>query len=444
MMTKPIRQTRSGAWAVMALAIIMPQLVLAQETEDEERNIRYGGTLYLDALYMQNASRTPVEENQVDEPQTRYGTNLFGSVNTDQIELSADYDFYQNDYYEDTQRDRFIRTGRSELVLGTENTFYQLDVAHSTQRFLTDPTGPSTLENTDQRDIVSVSPLLRLRPGANNISVAGHYSNIVYKETDINDSERVGFGIDWNRRISPLYSIGLGYLENEIDYELGDTGDYTYRRAAFTFASNLRLVSYRLEIGANEAEPLEGEAVDGVYYDFELLYGRPSNTWSLTAQRSITDTSLGNANNPFFSEGITSDVSRNIQDRLERRSVGANWRSDFLCYRCDLSLRAGYEDERYFTTSSENRSEHFVGSILRYRLRPSVSLNFSLEYTFRDFEDGGLSRDYNVVDAMVAVEFDPFLRYFHTQVWYEHERRIPVSGSQYYTNAVGITLAYDF
>ena len=421
-----------------------PQALLAQVQEEEEEQLAsYGGVIYVESRFVDNALRS-VSDRKVTEFQAEYGADIWARVERELVNLSADYQFYQNEYLEDSQEDRFIHTGQSALVLGTENTFYQLDLGHSTQRFLADPGGPVILSNTDQRDITTVSPLLRLRPGRNSISIRGHYARVVYKETDFNNSERIGYSVNWLRDVTPIHSIGVDYMENDVEYEVNSDGDYLYRRGAFIVAAELRLLQYSLQLGANEVEPVTGRAVDGLYYDLAVAYGSYRNTWSFTAQQNITDTSLGNANSPFFSEGITTDVSRFVQDQLERTSYGLAWRSDFLCGRCDLTVRAGYEDESYFNVLTENRIEKFGGLSLSYRLRPSTNLEFILGHTRRDFAEGGRSEDYRQSTAVVALDFESVLRYFETRLWYGYENREPDVGLNYVVNSVGITLGYVF
>jgi hypothetical protein len=427
---------------LLAGAAATPTLTMAQV--EDEQVVRFGGTLYAEMRYLQNASRTPIEEQEVDEAQARYGANLMASIERELVELAADYNLYQNEYAENTQQDRFIRTGQSSIVVGTEKTFYQLEAAHSTQRFLANPAGPTILSNTDQRDITTVSPLLRLQPGHNSISVVGHYADIRYKEMDNNDSERIGAGITLLRKASPIYTYGLSALENHVDFAVGDAADYKYRKAAFVFDAQLRLLRYEIEVGANEAVPDSGPSVDALYYDLSFVYGRYRNSWQFTAERNITDTSLGNANDPFFSEGITSDVSTVVQDHLERRSFGFIWRSDFLCERCDVSLRAGYEDERYFEITTEDEEEVFGGVALGYRLRPSITLDVLLDHRQRDFADGGRNADYDESALTVALDTSEIFRYLTARYWVRHERRDPISGNGYSTNAVGVTLAYEF
>ncbi len=420
-----------------------PRALLAQVQEEEEQVASYGGLIYVESRFVDNALRS-VNDNKITEFQVEYGADVWARVERELVDLSADYQFYQNEYLEDSQEDRFIHTGQSALVLGTENTFYQLDLGHSTQRFLADPGGPVILSNTDQRDITTVSPLLRLRPGRNNISIAGHYARIIYKETDFNNSERIGYSVNWLRDVTPIHSIGVDYMENEVEYEVNSNGDYLYRRGAFIVSAELRLLQYSLQLGVNEVEPVMGRAVDGLYYDLAVAYGSYRNTWSFTAQQTITDTSLGNANSPFFSEGITTDVSRFVQDQLERTSYGLAWRSDFLCVRCDLTIRAGYENESYFNVFTENRVETFGGLAFSYRLRPSTNLELTFGHTEREFAEGGRSQDYRQSTTIVALDFESVLRYFETRLWYGYENREPDVGLNYVVNSAGITLGYAF
>lgn len=423
----------------------------AQETTelpqgDNEPQIQFGGDLYVEAQQVFNANRTPVDDDQVEELQTRYGANLRGSIDREIVSLLADYDFYQNDYSEDTQEDRFIRTGRSSLIVGTEQTFYQLDVTHSTQRFLRDPEGPAILANTDQRDVTSATPLLRLRRGTvGSVAVVGHFADVRYKSSDLNNSERYGFGLQALRDTSPVHTLGLTFLQNEIDYKYGEAGDYTYRRAAVTFGAELRELNYSIELGANEADPMLGEGGDGLFFDLGVTHTTYDSRWTFTAHQSITDTSLGNANDPFFSEGFTSDVSPLVQDQLERRSLGASVQSAMLCRRCEVSLRIGYEDESYFNVVTEDNEESFVATALGYQLRPSVALQLSLDHRIREFQNSATVNDYAESSVALAVDVDPFYRYLRLRFWLEHDyRHADTAGQSYGVSYIGTGLSYRF
>lgn len=428
---------------IFLLAPVIPGFAFAQEGETEQQAI-FSGALYVEARNVQNANRTVVEASQVTEVQTEYGARLAAAIDRELIELSAEYRFAQYNFSESTQEDRFIYTGQSALIFGTQNTWYQLEIEHSTQRFLVNPIGPTILANTDQRNITTASPRLRLQPGNNNIVIAGHYADIRYEEIDLNNSQRMGVSLAWLREASPLYTYGVRVLQNDVDYEFSTAADYTYRRASVVFNAELRLLDYTLQIGANEAVPEVGSSVSRLFYDLEINYNHYSNSWFLTAQRSITDTSLGNANNPFFSEGITADVSSMVQDQLERSSYGIGWRSKFPCPLCEVAIRAGYEEEEYFTVTAENQSEIFVGTTFSYLLRPSITLEFSLNHRRRDFAEVERYDDYRESTAIAAVDITPVFRYFAMRFWGEYENRNPEAGASYSSRALGITLAYEF
>ncbi len=435
-------------WLSVGLLAAAPQYSLAQthpDEEEEEQSVWWAGALYVESVLVDNALRTSDESRKIEEVQLEYGADIQAGIDRELIALSADYNFAQNEYSEDSQDSRFTRTGQSELVLGSDTTFYQLNVSHSTQRFLADPAGPAILANTDQRDVLAASPLLRLQPGSGNrIAVIGHYAQIGYKETDLNDSERTGFGVSWLRDMSPVHTLGVNYMENDITYDINSSGDYTYRRAALEFHSELRRLKYAIQVGANEVEPVNGQIVDGLYYDLNILHGSHRNTWTLTAQQMITDTSLGNANNPFFSKGITSDASSIVQDQLERTSFGFAWRSDFFCFRCDVTLRAGYEEEVYFNVVTENKTEYFAGVGLNYRLRPTANVEFFLDHGRKEFAPGGRSSDYSETSFVLALDIEPVFRHFNTRFWYELEYRQPEMGNDYAVNGVGLLLGYVF
>lgn len=343
-----------------------------------QRDYELGGSLSLRPMYVQNATGTIEDDEQVDEVQIELGATLDAQWQREISQLDVDYEVTQTRYQDETQPDESRWQGQSQWVLGNDATFYGLDISHSVRRFLSDPTSsPTILANSVEREILSVSPKLQSRFGsANTFAISYHFVDIGFDADDTNDAERTGVEFSVLRDVSPTRSASIEAGVRNVDFDVGgDDGDYDIRYVNLNWIVENRTFDYVLSLGYYEAEPVLGTDT------FSSPVGRldvitrlqAGNRVSFFALREASDTSQGNGNDAFFSTQIIYDGNISQRDNTIRNSYGVDWVYEQLCQGCELSITAGIERYDYMTIEVNDYRRRFLEAAFGYDISRYLS-----------------------------------------------------------------------
>ena len=339
--------------------------------------------------YVKNATGTVVEAEEVDEVQHEYGASITGQWLSAITELGLDYQHTDTRYNKESQPDGTFRDGESRFILGNDTTYYHLTMEHSIRRVLRAPgAATAVLENSEERQISRVVPMLRARINrANSLALAYSFTDVRFEDTEENSSKRYGLQFQYLRDVSPSMDASLRLGNNNVDYTVGDNADYDENFANIGVTVERRFIAYSLRAGVTEITPEVGEKEKSTTFDLRLTGDLAGNLFDVFGSRSISDSSVGNGNDAFFSEGVSFDGGGSDRDQIVRTAVGLSWDYEYLCSRCVLAVSIGREQADYLNLSENDSEQRFVDASLGYQMRRDLSVLFSYRNTDTKFTD---------------------------------------------------------
>ncbi len=344
---------------------------------------------YINPQTVDNAFNAASGEAKESEVQTEVGTVLAGSWQSEQIRLLVDYQYSETNFEKESQQEEVQKGGESELVLGNDDTYYQFTANHSVRRILREPnTVIFDLSNSEERQITSVTPLLRARLGkATTFGLAYNHSSVDFADSELDNSSRNDVRLILRRDVSPLTDLTLTAGTRDVDFDFSDGADYALDFVNLGVEFEHRRYRYGLEVGYSEVTPEIGEDQSSATFDFVFESEIMGSVLQLFIQRNVSDSSMGNENDSFFAEEVSLDGAQGAQDQVEREAVGLAWGYDNLCSRCALSLNIGGEKASYFNLSENDTKETFYGVELSYDFSRRLGLAASQRYSQSQFVD---------------------------------------------------------
>lgn len=296
------------------------------------------------------------------------------------LAAAANYQATETRYDKDSQEDRSVVEGSSQLQLGQPRHPIDLLVTHSRRRVLNAPDAVDLLANNDEREILTAAPGLRWRASdVDLLALRGHYSTIDYRFSPGLESERTGGSMFWSRQLSETDQLDMTAQTMDVAFDALPTLDYRFDAYDIGYEVSLRRLQYRLQLGYNETTPEVGGGLSSPSFLVEGLYTSGVHDWQLNAQRFITDSSSGSGNRGDLSEFLPGDATTGEIDQIERTEIELDWSTEAFCQRCDTGV-ALYTRSDDYRQVDEDGSASGVRINMRYELsrRSSASLTWSL------------------------------------------------------------------
>ena len=409
-----------------------------------DKKIYFNAALGLGVSQVENANRTSQKGSQVDEIQTRSEFSFSSAYYGDIIyEASAEYKIFHDDFGDDSQESDLSIVGESNLVLGGENTFYDLGVSHSSKIFLIDPEAANITTNQDDRNIATIFGTLRTAPEkANVFSLGGSFTNVSYSEFDINDSDRDVVYLGYTRNINSVTTAGITLSSSNTDFEFNDATDYKYKRANFFVSRTLRHINYSVFLGQYFFESTGSTDEDsGLYGQFDINYNAGAVNFFVHAERDITDTSLGNNNNAS-SASASVDGRISEQDQILRKYFRAGVSFGLLCDRCNFQIDIGREDELYFNLTDESSTSNFFNILADYEPLNNLTLAMNARYSDFSYDMRENSNDYDYIILRASASFTEIKRDLSAEIFIESLARNFDVGDGYDSYSLGLNIKY--
>ncbi len=336
------------------------------------------------AFGVPDGSQDPERETQME-----YGASVQSVWTSELAELEVDYQYSETDFDKDSQQDGTFRVGESSLTLGNDISFYQITGEHSIRRVLRQPNAVVIdLGNSEERQILSVMPLLRARLNeANSLAVAYSFTQVDFEDSEDNSSTRDDVQLQFHRNISPLSDLQFLVGTRTVDYDTSDEADYDLKFASIELAVEQRLFSYSIAFGYSEITPEFGEKDSSNTFEFVLSSEVAGNRFEVFTSKIVSDTSTGNANDSFFAEEVSFDGGQEARDQVVRTAAGGSWEYEFLCGRCTLSASLGSEKIEHFNFSVNDTKETFFDLTFGYQFSRQLMGRFSYRESDSEFPD---------------------------------------------------------
>ena len=357
---------------------------LATATAQTTQNERFWSLeLGLETEYTDNANksrRQKISERQ-DEANLRLGLEHENSW----MKLEGDYNASERRFDKDTQENRSRLEGESRLELGKDQDPAQLEISNSRRTQLNSPDDDNLLSNTDEREIWTAEPTLRWRTGdANTLSFRGTYSDIRFRDNAERDSDRKGGSLFWQRNLSATDRLIFSGQFFDIGFDARPELDYELTRANLTYQTQLRRLSYRLQLGYEESDRENGQSFSEPSYEVEVGYDSGVHRLELYADRFISDNSTGGGNRGEFDNFNPVDAAGGQLDQLERTNIELTWSTDILCSRCSFNLRVFYQDDD-FLERRDDLTETGAEARLSYQLSRQSTVGLRVRRRTQDF-----------------------------------------------------------
>ncbi|MFL0811244.1 MAG: hypothetical protein K6L76_12575 [Agarilytica sp.] len=383
---------------------------------------------------------------QEGESQTEAGALINGEWSSELNSLVLDYSQSELRFEDGNQSDTTVREGGGTWVLGNEHTFYQLTTAHSIRRLQREAgQASSQLDETEERSISSVRPLLRARFGAADaLALSANMSDIGFEESVINNSKREGALLQYSRGVSPTTGLFITGGVNRVNFEENDNADYKYTMVNVGFTREQRFFSYRLSAGMASISPEIGQSTSSPTANFELISENSGNRIEFVADRSISDTSIGNNNSELFSDEVTFDGDIEENDQIIRSQGSLNWQYANLCRRCSVELGVTWERSEHLNAEYLDLEQTRADLRVLYRVNRRLDAVFHSQQVDTTFPDPD-STQVDSARELHSVEFNYALNdMFELSLFHEAERVERKGEGDTSVNTSGIELTFVY
>ena len=402
---------------------------------------QFGGQLSISSGESDNARK--LENNKLEERQDTYEFGLNGKYSNQFLSATAEYTGQDQRFAEDSQEERKYVDGSSSIILGGAADLFDIELKHSRRTLLTAPDDLNITNNQDDREIVSAIPRIKKRiTDADFLALSADFSRVDYKKNELNNSDRVSADFSWLRSVSKTSSVNLMLQQTDIEYKHFKDADYRYSSAALSYSTQLRKFSYSLTAGYNQSERDLGDEYSSPTYSFSAQYLASYHSFQLSANRAITDSSIGGGNITSVNLDPTDDGAYNV-DQIERTSAELSWGTQVICVKCTFGISAYINQDEYLVLPDE-RQQQGASVSFGYSFSDRTSFSYRISKMEQDF-DGMLSgKDYTYKTQVAELSFD-ISSGLGLKVFFENEDRESDQNERTYVeNFVGAAIFYSF
>ena len=417
--------------AVTAFLIVTPLIATAVNAEGD-----WGGALSVNISQDDNARKTA--NNPIEERQDEAAARLFADYTGVWYQLEADYTASYLNYSKDSQDDRNQLEGSASVFLGKPNGWVSLDFGNERRSVYNAPENAPITENLDDRSVWYAEPALIARLGsANTVTLSGRAEQVTYRFDERRDSEPVSARLTYQREISSTSFVQVYGGQRIVEYPNGNSDDYETLFASVGWNSRLRLLSYELRLGYNEATFDDDDdtyaAPSGF---FRMDYDAAVNQFGIELSQDITDTSSGNA---FQEELPDAPQADGVGiDQIERQRARLTWTSQALCALCETTLGYRYQFDDYRRQNRDGVTEAFNISF-RYRFSETLSSDIRYERSEVEYDDPAVfGYQADRIDFQVEKRLGAK---FSGRLFYSYEQRD--ASEDYDQNVIGFGIRYD-
>ena len=429
------------------ITITIPVLIAFASASHAQEQRRQGieGSIFIEASHVANATLTPVVADQVDEVQTDVGLSLLAYYNAPWYEVDFNYELFQATFSEDTQPEDIFWVGESRFELGKETDNFGLIVNHSVNQVLREPEDEFLLVNTSQRQILTVAPRVSARVDAGTyVNLVGVSTVVNYRDASENDTERSGVQLEFRRQLNHTQFYGVTYSSMDVDFINSDLAlGYTRTDFSLLFERTTRSAEIVLEAGVADIEADDAASVsDDVFrYNLEYNYEFGGNVLTIFTRNDVTDSSLGNSNDPFLADEFNENGNVGVLDQYETQSVGAEYRTSSVCRRCDLTVGFYREEDSYFNQPSSDLIRQLMLTTLLFSINSGWDLRSTLQLNSSEFLDEDGFDDFDELRFNNAFIYQ--FRTFELELIYEHIDRDRTIDA-YQVDRFGLGVSFNF
>lgn len=254
-----------------------------------------------------------------------------------------------------------------------------------------DPFSPVTPDNRENINFVTTGPDLTLRLGsAGSATLFGRYSATQFEESNFDDERLLG-GIALGRELSQRSAISLNVTAERVEFDDSAAGSNYDRQSAFV---RYDVEGSRTTIGA-EAGYTEihdnGSTSNSPLLELDVARNLSERT-TLTLRTGVRSSDAASAlrAGAGIGGGLTGRPGQiSTTDPFETRHVSLGWQ--FSAQRTSLDLSAGYDDDRYESSTLLDRERRFYQASASRRISPRLDVRIAASLFSTDY--GTASQD---------------------------------------------------
>jgi hypothetical protein len=250
------------------------------------------GFISLDVEHAQSNNIRKTSNNQKSGYEQRADIGV-GYQNQTATNYSAlDYGIYYSHYSEPDIEDESDITGSLTINQQIFSENLQLDLSHFRRSYLLDSTGVDLPGNEGSRDVFTVSPLWRL-PYSKRAGFDTRYTYTAVRLSDDGqqDTNRNALSIAWYHHFNNKMTYQLSTQYDEVDFLLYDL-TYENTTVDMSLGGRLKAGSYLIKTGYSRVAVKENSKEGGIF-QLSYEYRFQKHTLAMSAQRELTDSSLG-------------------------------------------------------------------------------------------------------------------------------------------------------
>ena len=400
------------------------------------------GSLSATSMFSDNTLKQA--QDPIDERQDLYRLGLAGDYSNWLLDADVNYHFVSQTYAENSQPDEQYADGSSSVVFGKPEDVLALELSHSRRMLLSTPDAVDLTGNQEARDIISARPEVRVKiSDADRLLLSGQFERVSFPDDYQQDSKRTGASLGWVHLLSPTSTLQLSANQQDIKFDNNVLADYSMSNSMLTYSVALRKLKYSVAVGYNKSEPELGESQSAPSYRISAVYLAGYNQIDFSASRMLTDTSYGDGNMESTvvlpdNDGFSAEL-----DRIDRRTVELNWRTDVFCSRCSFSAGVVAVEDTYL--EKDEKSLTIDARInFAYELTAAANLSLSMARSDVDFDNQVVAQDYKLDYASLEYAYS-FSNGLKVRIAGRREDRDSLTAAGSYTeNVYSVGLAYGF
>jgi hypothetical protein len=374
-----------------------------------------------------NPNNSTIEDQQFDETQWISSLNMIGQLDGNFARFVSDGTYEVRRYSQQEQQNIDLFIGTLNLDVGNETSRFLGSVSHTAEELLINTNLGDAPNNLDRRSITSAAGFLRFGSLSNRLSLVINAADAKYDISQINESSQVGGGILYDRAVSAASRFGVELSGYTLEYSDNTAASYDYRRAALSWQTTLRKLSYDFRLGGDSVD--DGSDVSP-FLEAVADYNTSFNRFSIAIRQFLTDTSQGAGSGPgLVGSNLAANVNINGQlgiiDQYTRREASVYWQNTSLCQRCTIGLGGGAQSESYRGDTTLDTTVGFAQSDFGYSVGRNISLDAAYELRQIGFDDD--NRDYDLSRASAGITWQRILKRGTLRVFTELLESDPVN-----------------
>lgn len=396
----------------------------------------------VESVVTDNARR--VASNEINERQDTVTIGLRGQQTNRYSSFKIGYSVEKTFFSENTQEEDNRYQGDAVLELGKDYDWFGLVLQDSQRRVLNASNSTALLQNTSDREIISVKPQLRAHFTPVDTLILGiSRESVRLKRSQELDSDRDSADVLWQHRLSAVDLLMLSIAQGESTRDTSSEPDYEYQIARIGFQARLSRLGYGAYVGYQKTEAAGQPSFNEPNYQVDLNYDGGGHRFVLGLSSRITDTLFGDENGAALEDSLSQDSLSQNYDLIKLTEANFNWATPAIWRSLQLELQAQYSGNDYVTLA-EDFTDKGVSISFSYRLAPRTHSSLRLERIETTYEPSLLDRDFNEDRAMARIGHD-FTRSLNAQLRYGIVKRNSSAAENEFTEQrVGISVRYQF